>query len=332
MALTPLRTYYRGHRLVAMRDEQAGQNRYYHFDHQGTTQCLTDQSGAVTDRFAANAWGVPVKRTGTSINRQWYIGNLGYYRAASHAAAYVRARWLNPKSSRWFTRDPLEVLSDGETYSYAQNLPTILMDPEGTLTINPVNRPIWVVGRPTRNWPCSMGQANWDFRLAKSAPKEGYFVQKVTFSSFIQGCRILGPILDDSSPTFWEAWHVEKDKDVSHPPDRDIPARNLKPQTDKFLHVHVGPSVGSYEVKGEFRFYLKTTTGDLTKSKTWARNKVPLAAGLLASYGPPEQWTKDFWRLPSDNQEGSQAHNPIVAWCCCNSGGDYTYAGAKPGF
>jgi hypothetical protein len=36
-----------------------------------TTQCLTDISGAVTDRFASDAWGVQVKRTGTSINRHW---------------------------------------------------------------------------------------------------------------------------------------------------------------------------------------------------------------------------------------------------------------------
>ena len=62
---TPRRRYYRGHRLVAMRDCVANENRYYHFDHQGTTQCLTDSTGAVTDRFASNAWGVQVKRTGT---------------------------------------------------------------------------------------------------------------------------------------------------------------------------------------------------------------------------------------------------------------------------
>ena len=62
-----------------MQDVQASHVRYYHFDHQGTTQCLTDETGAVTDRFASNAWGVQVKRTGTSINRQWYIGNSGYH-------------------------------------------------------------------------------------------------------------------------------------------------------------------------------------------------------------------------------------------------------------
>lgn len=79
---TSLRRYFRGHRLVAMQDVQANQTRYYHFDHQGTTQCLTDEAGAVTDRFASNAWGVPVKRTGTSINRQWYIAGLWRFQGA----------------------------------------------------------------------------------------------------------------------------------------------------------------------------------------------------------------------------------------------------------
>jgi hypothetical protein len=35
---TALRTYYRGHSLVAMRDEVAQQTRYYHFDHQVATR------------------------------------------------------------------------------------------------------------------------------------------------------------------------------------------------------------------------------------------------------------------------------------------------------
>ena len=45
MSYTPLRRYYRGANLVAMRDVQAGQNRYYHFDHEDTTQCLRHQAG-----------------------------------------------------------------------------------------------------------------------------------------------------------------------------------------------------------------------------------------------------------------------------------------------
>lgn len=105
--MTPLRTYYRGHDLTAMVDVPAGATRYFHFDHQGTTQALTDQSGAVTDRFAADAWGVQVKRTGTSINRHWYVGNWGYSRQPGAALEYVRARYLRCNHGNWLSVDPL---------------------------------------------------------------------------------------------------------------------------------------------------------------------------------------------------------------------------------
>jgi hypothetical protein len=104
--MTPLRRYYRGHSLVAMRDVQANQTRYYHFDNQGTIQALTDSTGAVTDRFASDAWGVQVKRTGSSINRQWYIGNLGYTRQVDQALDYARWRYYAGVHGRWGSVDP----------------------------------------------------------------------------------------------------------------------------------------------------------------------------------------------------------------------------------
>jgi RHS repeat-associated protein len=126
--VTPLRRYYRGRNLVTMRDVAAGQSRVYHFDHQGTTQCLTDQTGAVTDRFASDAWGVQVKRTGTSINRQWYIGHSGYYRELDVALDYVRERFLDPRMARWLT---LDLLSSAEPYGYVANQPSAAIDSTG---------------------------------------------------------------------------------------------------------------------------------------------------------------------------------------------------------
>jgi len=139
---TPLRRYYRGHDLVGLRDEVNASTRYYRFDHQGTTQCLTDSTGTVTDRFAADAWGVPVKRTGNSINRHWYIGNWGYYRQADSALDYVRARLYAYTQGAWISQDPL--LSDSEkwffenpavaslrAYVYAANIPVLWVDSTG---------------------------------------------------------------------------------------------------------------------------------------------------------------------------------------------------------
>jgi hypothetical protein len=130
--VTARRRYYRGRNLVTMRDVAAGQNRVYHFDHQGTTQCLTDQTGAVTDRFAADAWGVQVKRTGTSINRHWHIGRLGYYQQADQSNEYVRLRWLQVRLGLWSSRDPDRLNEPGgSSYTYTSNRPGWLVDPSG---------------------------------------------------------------------------------------------------------------------------------------------------------------------------------------------------------
>ena len=51
---TPLRRYARGDELITLDEVQQNRSRVYSFDHQGTTQCLTDGTGVVTDRFAAD--------------------------------------------------------------------------------------------------------------------------------------------------------------------------------------------------------------------------------------------------------------------------------------
>lgn len=127
--MTPLRTYYRGRHLTAMRDEAAATTRYFHFDHQGTTQALTDQTGAVTDRFGSDAWGTQVKRTGSTINRQWYIGNWGYYRQVDRSLDYVRARLLENRVGAWLAKDCCGA-SRGQ-FQYVSNQPISLIDPTG---------------------------------------------------------------------------------------------------------------------------------------------------------------------------------------------------------
>jgi RHS repeat-associated protein len=131
--MTAVRRYYRGHDLVTMRDVAANQSRVYHFDHQGTTQCLTDQTGAVTDRFASDAWGAQVKRTGTSINRQWYIGRSGYDRGSDSSVYYVRARWYQSSLGQWLSCDPRREAFAGRIYS--ANRPAMRIDPSGLFSI-----------------------------------------------------------------------------------------------------------------------------------------------------------------------------------------------------
>jgi RHS repeat-associated protein len=129
---TALRTYYRGANQVTLKQGLAQERRTYHFDHQGTTQCLTDSTGTVTDRFASDAWGVQVRRTGTGVNRQWYIGSLGYYSSQSpNRITYVRARHLMAVFGQWISKEPIRHM--WPVYQYSRNSPIAFVDPDGLL-------------------------------------------------------------------------------------------------------------------------------------------------------------------------------------------------------
>src|SRR5262249_48373249 len=75
----------------------------------------------------ADAWGVQVKRSGSSINSHWYIGASGYL-TDQPVSLYVRARHLVPTRGRWSSRDQE---SDADAYGYAYRQPTLLSDPSG---------------------------------------------------------------------------------------------------------------------------------------------------------------------------------------------------------
>ena len=135
MSYTPRRRYFRGHNLVTMQDVQAGTSSVYHFDHQGTTQCLTDTAtGAVTDRFASDAWGVQVKRTGASINRQWYIGSFGYYGTPSSQVLSCDQRYYTSGTARWASRDLQRSGELDRAFAYVDNSRGWLIDPAGLQT------------------------------------------------------------------------------------------------------------------------------------------------------------------------------------------------------
>ena len=129
-----LRRYFRGRKLNTMEDVVAGKKYVFHFDHQGSTQALTDATtGAVTDRFASDAWGVPVKRTGTSPNHHWYVGGWGYSGGRNNRN-YARNRHLNTAIGSWISQEPLLARP---LWSYVENSPGWRIDPTGLTGIRP---------------------------------------------------------------------------------------------------------------------------------------------------------------------------------------------------
>jgi hypothetical protein len=222
MAYTPLRRYYRGHDLAVIRDVQAGQNRYPHYDHQGTVQCLTDSTGAVTDRRAYDAWGVEVKQTGDSINRNWYIGRGGLAQEGSTPLISDGRAYYRSLIGRW-NSSSVSLGRIGESgYLPAANRITSYL---GAFDVFPRDFHIARADKLRANALSSCGGAAW---LVHWTPIDqegrhpweggfarnlcGYFIQKVTITSEASTCPPDAheiPEADSWLPkswTYYEAW------------------------------------------------------------------------------------------------------------------------------
>ena len=129
-----VRQYSYGHDLISQRQLIAGNwtTSFYQYDGHGSVRGLTDASGALTDTFTYDAFGVLIHRTGTTPNLYLYAGekfdsDLGLY--------YNRARYLNVGTGRFWTMDTYEgVISDPDSlhkYVYTANSPLDRVDPSG---------------------------------------------------------------------------------------------------------------------------------------------------------------------------------------------------------
>jgi RHS repeat-associated protein len=109
---------------------------YYLYDGLGTTRVLTDGAGAATDTYTYDAFGVLLGSTGSTLNNYLFTGEEfdgsgGFY--------YLRARYYNPATGRFLTRDLLEgVTEDPQSlhkYLYCKNNPVNCIDPSGNMSL-----------------------------------------------------------------------------------------------------------------------------------------------------------------------------------------------------
>jgi RHS repeat-associated protein len=105
---------------------------FYGYDGFGSVRTLTDASGTVTDTYDYDAWGNAVNVTGSTPNVCLYRGeqydpDLRLY--------YLRARYFNPLSGRFLTKDPeagrIKVPASLHRYLYAAGDPVNRSDPRG---------------------------------------------------------------------------------------------------------------------------------------------------------------------------------------------------------
>ena len=109
--------------------DSTGNEHYYHQDQLGSTMALTDDTGATDATFTYADYGHPGTPTGTARTP---FGYAGQYTDPETGLQYLRARYYEPTTGQFLSRDPIEDQT-GQPYSYADNDPINATDPTGLI-------------------------------------------------------------------------------------------------------------------------------------------------------------------------------------------------------
>jgi RHS repeat-associated protein len=100
---------------------------YFHHDQQGSTRFLTDQFARVRATYNYDPYGRTVLATGTYGTPLRYTGE---YTDSESGFSYLRARYYDPTTAQFLTRDPLGAITRS-AYSYVYGDPLNAIDPSG---------------------------------------------------------------------------------------------------------------------------------------------------------------------------------------------------------
>ena len=108
----------------------AGQVTYYHQDQLGSTRALTNSSGTVVATYTYDPYGNLAGSTGTATNPFRYAGQ---YTDPETGYQYLRARYYDPSTAQFLTRDPIEDVTRS-AYAYVNGNPLNATDPTGLIS------------------------------------------------------------------------------------------------------------------------------------------------------------------------------------------------------
>jgi RHS repeat-associated protein len=109
-----------------------GAVRYYHQDALGSTRVLSDGTGTTVGAFSYTPYGTLAASSGTETAPMGYASE---YTDAESGLQYLRARYYDPATGQFLTRDPLEDQT-GQPYAYADGDPVNNVDPSGNVSIS----------------------------------------------------------------------------------------------------------------------------------------------------------------------------------------------------
>jgi RHS repeat-associated protein len=103
---------------------------WYLTDHLNSVRLVLDETGAVLDQIAYDAFGNIVAQLNPLLVNPILFTSREF--DAETGLYYNRARYLDPTTGRWTTQDPLGFAAgDANLYRYVGNTPTTFLDPSG---------------------------------------------------------------------------------------------------------------------------------------------------------------------------------------------------------
>jgi RHS repeat-associated protein len=111
---------------------------FFHHDQLGTTRLLTNTAGAVAATYTYDPYGNLTAHTGTATTPLRYAGE---YQDAESGLYYLQARYYDPTTSQFLTRDPA-VAATRSADAYVSGDPVNRGDPSGLdedITVDPNN-------------------------------------------------------------------------------------------------------------------------------------------------------------------------------------------------
>ena len=119
--------------LLAMR--KGNDTFFYHYNAHGDVIALTDQQGKVVARYEYDAWGNPIKTEEDSVVADNPFRYAGYQYDKETGMYYLIARYYHPEQGVFLSLDPDpgdddDILTQNG-YTYANNNPVMLVDPDG---------------------------------------------------------------------------------------------------------------------------------------------------------------------------------------------------------
>ena len=153
---------------------------FYQTDQLGSTRLLTDSAGVVRGTFSYDAYGNSVGSTGSYSTPLAYAGQ---YRDAESGLLYLRARYYDPVTVQFLTRDPLVALTLSP-FAYVEGNPLNATDQSGLVFT-------------------SDGSENSDFAALSQTAQEQYAVSTICFDHLPKADRVRDQLF--AGARFWEA-------------------------------------------------------------------------------------------------------------------------------